>query len=378
MIIAFLTLFVALAISGVAAWYSIVGLMAIFASAAFAIALMGIVLEVGKLVTASWLYQNWNTSHKLLRGYLTVSVIVLMLITSMGIFGFLSKAHIDQTLIGGDNTLKIELLDTRINEQQRKVDDATKVISQLDSSVQTLIDAQRIRGSSGSISVRESQSVERESLNGIISKASERIITFRESRQDFSKDQLKYEAEVGPIRYIAEFIYSEKANKEMLESAVRWVIILIIFVFDPLAILLLIAANISLSKPKMMRTAVNVKELDEEWTEINVETETPQTEPEPEIVIENENPENTVSFEIIEEETPVEEPVKPKRKRGRPKKNKEQEESKEEPFLTHRGIYISPKHVANTDYSPKVANTDYGSITDIRKKKKRRRVVKKD
>ena len=378
MIIAFLTLFVALAISGVAAWYSIVGLMAIFASAAFAIALMGIVLEVGKLVTDSWLYQNWNTSHKLLRGYLTVSVIVLMLITSMGIFGFLSKAHIDQTLIGGDNTLKIELLDTRINEQQRKVDDATKVISQLDSSVQTLIDAQRIRGSSGSISVRESQSVERESLNGIISKASERIITFRESRQDFSKDQLKYEAEVGPIRYIAEFIYSEKANKEMLESAVRWVIILIIFVFDPLAILLLIAANISLSKPKMMRTAVNVKELDEEWTEINVETETPQTEPEPEIVIENENPENTVSFEIIEEETPVEEPVKPKRKRGRPKKNKEQEESKEEPFLTHRGIYISPKHVANTDYSPKVANTDYGSITDIRKKKKRRRVVKKD
>ena len=378
MIIAFLTLFVALAISGVAAWYSIVGLMAIFASAAFAIALMGIVLEVGKLVTASWLYQNWNTSHKLLRGYLTVSVIVLMLITSMGIFGFLSKAHIDQTLIGGDNTLKIELLDTRINEQQRKVDDATKVISQLDSSVQTLIDAQRIRGSSGSISVRESQSVERESLNGIISKASERIITFRESRQDFSKDQLKYEAEVGPIRYIAEFIYSEKANKEMLESAVRWVIILIIFVFDPLAILLLIAANISLSKPKMMRTAVNVKELDEEWTEINVETETPQAEPEPEIVIENENPENTVSFEIIEEETPVEEPVKPKRKRGRPKKNKEQEESKEEPFLTHRGIYISPKHVANTDYSPKVANTDYGSITDIRKKKKRRRVVKKD
>tara|TARA_R110000782_G_scaffold268957_1_gene366179 strand:- start:5458 stop:6594 length:1137 start_codon:yes stop_codon:yes gene_type:complete len=378
MIIAFLTLFVALAISGVAAWYSIVGLMAIFASAAFAIALMGIVLEVGKLVTASWLYQNWNTSHKLLRGYLTVSVIVLMLITSMGIFGFLSKAHIDQTLIGGDNTLKIELLDTRINEQQRKVDDATKVISQLDSSVQTLIDAQRIRGSSGSISVRESQSVERESLNGIISKASERIITFRESRQDFSKDQLKYEAEVGPIRYIAEFIYSEKANKEMLESAVRWVIILIIFVFDPLAILLLIAANISLSKPKMMRTAVNVKELNEEWTEINVETETPQTEPEPEIVIENENPENTVSFQIIEEETPVEEPVKPKRKRGRPKKNKEQEESKEEPFLTHRGIYISPKHVANTDYSPKVANTDYGSITDIRKKKKRRRVVKKD
>jgi hypothetical protein len=330
MLIPILTLIVALAISGVAAWYSIVGLMAIFSSATFAIAIMGAVLEVGKLVTASWLYQNWNTSHRLLRGYLTASVVVLMFITSMGIFGFLSKAHIDQTLVGGDNTLKIELLDTRINEQQRKVDDATKVISQLDSSVQALIDAERIRGASGSISVRESQSLERESLNGIISKASERIINFREGRQELSKEQLMYEAEVGPIRYIAEFIYAGKANTEMLESAVRWIIIIIIFVFDPLAILLLIAANISLSKPKTMKMAVNVKELDEEWTEINVETDDLR----PESVIKNEDPENTVSFEIIEE------PPKPKRKRGRPRKDRS------------------------------VANTDYGSITDIRKKKK--------
>ena len=330
MLIPILTLIVALAISGVAAWYSIVGLMAIFSSAAFAIAVMGAVLEVGKLTTASWLYQNWNTSHRLLRGYLTASVVVLMFITSMGIFGFLSKAHIDQTLIGGDNTLKIELLDTRINEQKRKVADASKVISQLDSSVQTLIDAQRIRGKTGSISVRESQSVERSSLNGIISKASQQIISFRETRQGLSKEQLKYEAEVGPIRYIAEFVYNEKAGTLQLESAVRWVIIIIIFVFDPLAILLLIAANISLSKPKTMKMAVNVKELDEEWSEISVETEGP----EPEFIIKNKDPENTVSFGILEE------PPQPKKKRGRPRKNKS------------------------------VANTDYGSITDIRKKKK--------
>ena len=269
MLIPILTLVVALAISGVAAWYSIVGLMAIFSSAAFAIAVMGVVLEVGKLVTASWLYQNWNTSHRLLRGYLT------------------------------------------------------KVISQLDSSVQTLIDAQRIRGKTGSISVRESQSVERSSLNGIISKASQQIISFRETRQGLSKEQLKYEAEVGPIRYIAEFVYNEKAGTLQLESAVRWVIIIIIFVFDPLAILLLIAANISLSKPKTMKMAVNVKELDEEWSEISVETEGP----EPEFIIKNKDPENTVSFGILEEPP-------------QPRKNKS------------------------------VANTDYGSITDIRKKKK--------
>ena len=339
MIIAILTLLVALAISGVAAWYSIVGLMAIFSSAAFAIAVMGIVLEVGKLVTASWLYQNWNTTHRLLRGYLTASVAVLMFITSMGIFGFLSKAHIDQTLIGGDNTLQLELLDTRIAEQQRKVDDASKVIAQLDTSVQTLIDAQRIRGAQGSIAVRESQSVERDSLNRIISEASRRIISYREGRQELSKEQLKYEAEVGPIRYIAEFIYAERADTEMLESAVRWVIILIIFVFDPLAILLLIAANISLSKPKTMKTAVNVKELDEEWSEITIETDEPVKFEEPDFSIKNEDPANTVTIEIPEPE-PVEEKPVQKRKRGRPRKNKP------------------------------AANTDYGSITDIRKTKR--------
>jgi len=334
--VAILTLIVALAISGVAAWYSIVGLMAIFASAAFAIAVMGGVLEVGKLVTASWLYQNWHTTHKMLRGYLTASVVVLMFITSMGIFGFLSKAHIDQTLVGGNNTLQIELIDSRIKQQQRRVTDATKVISQLDAGVETLIEFDRIRGPQGAIAVRESQTVERESLNGIIEEANGRIISYREERQELSKEQLKYEAEVGPIRYIAEFIYAERANEEMLESAVRWVIIAIIFVFDPLAVLLLIAANISLYKPKTLRTAVNVEEVDKEWSEITVETDVPQ----PEFKIENEDPSNTVEFSVPEEPEVVEEP-KPKRKRGRPRKK---------------------KPVANT-------STDYGSITEIRKTK---------
>jgi hypothetical protein len=271
----FLTLLVALAISGVAAWYSIVGLMAIFAAAAIPIAIMGGVLEVGKLLTASWLYQNWKTAPKILTAYLTTAVVVLMFITSMGIFGFLSKAHIDQTLIGGDNTLQIESYDQQIAQQQRKIDDAEKVTAQLDASVETLIKYDRIRGADGAISVRESQSVERESLSSIISQSSQRIAEIRKQRQQLIKEQLKFEAEVGPIRYIAEFIYSEKANTEMLESAVRWVIILIIFVFDPLAILLLIAANMSLSKPKSIRTAVNVQEVDENWEEFDVEADHP-------------------------------------------------------------------------------------------------------
>ena len=135
-----LTLLVAIAISVVAAWYSILGLMAIFAAAAIPIAIMGAVLEVGKLVTASWLYQNWNTVPKLLKGYLTTSVVVLMFITSMGIFGFLSKAHIDQTILTGDNSLQIEQIDQKIDREQRNINDAEKVIDTLDQQVQTLID----------------------------------------------------------------------------------------------------------------------------------------------------------------------------------------------------------------------------------------------
>ena len=120
----FLTLFIAIAISAVAAWYSIVGLMAIFSAAAIPIAIMGGVLEVGKLVTASWLYQNWKKIPKTLKVYLTSAVIILMFITSMGIFGFLSKAHIDQTVVSGDNSLQITQLDKQIEREQRTINDA--------------------------------------------------------------------------------------------------------------------------------------------------------------------------------------------------------------------------------------------------------------
>jgi hypothetical protein len=271
MFFSFVTLFTALAISGVAAWYSIAGLMAIFASAAIPIAIMGGVLEAGKLVTASWLYQNWKTAPKLLKAYLTSAVIILMFITSMGIFGFLSKAHIDQTVLGGDNTLQIQELDLRIASEQRKIDDAQLVIEQLDSTVQTLIDYDRIRGEDGAIAVRENQSVERSSLATIISEASEQIKQIRNEKQTLLKEQLRFEAEVGPIKYIAELFV--KDSRDVIDDAVRWVIITIIFVFDPLAVLLIIAANISLSKPKTLRKAVNVHKVDDEWQEIDVETD---------------------------------------------------------------------------------------------------------
>ena len=216
--------------------------MAIFAASAVAIAIMGAVLEVGKLVTASWLYQNWKETPVLLKTYLTAAVVVLMFVTSMGIFGFLSKAHIEQTITSGDNSLQISLIEGKIDREQRRITDAETVITQLDNAVQTLIDYDRIRGNEGAIAVRESQRDERSRLEGSIGNAAEKIGVLQEEKLVLEKEQLSLEAEVGPIRYIAALVYDE-TNKDNLEESVRWVIIIIISVFDPLAVLLLIAAN---------------------------------------------------------------------------------------------------------------------------------------
>ena len=272
-----LTLIVGLAISGVAAWYSIVGLMAIFAAAKIPIAIMGAVLEVGKLLTASWLYQFWDKTNTLLKSYFTVAVVVLMFITSMGIFGFLSKAHMDQTLTVGDNSLLIERIDRKIDREKVKITDAETVVAQLDKTVQVLIDYYRIRGESGAIAVRESQNEERATLSNIIDQAYSKIDTLSVEKLELDKEQLELEAEVGPIKYIAAFIYGDELDKTLLERAVRWIIITIIFVFDPLAVLLIVAANMTLkeamNKPKKVKITKAADATKKEWSEIKLEQE---------------------------------------------------------------------------------------------------------
>jgi hypothetical protein len=243
MILAYLAFFTAIFISIVAIYYSVAGLAAIFAAAVIPIIIMGVSLEVGKLVTAVWLHQYWKQAKWWLKTYLSISVVVLMFITSMGIFGFLSKAHIDQTATAGDNTLQIQQFDNRIEREQKRIKDAELVTSQLDKAVQVLLDADRIRGRNGAIATREAQKAERDSLNKIITEASNSISKLQDEKLVLTTQQVKLEAEVGPIKYIAEFIYGEKADKNLLEEAVRWVIIIIIFVFDPLAVLLLIASQ---------------------------------------------------------------------------------------------------------------------------------------
>ena len=253
MILVLLTLFVALTISAVAAYYSIVGLIAIFSAAAIPIAVMGIVLEAGKLVTASWLYHNWKIVPKLLKGYLCSAVFILMFITSMGIFAFLSKAHIEQTTIASDNTLEIELIQSSIERELTGIGRAEKQLNLLDNALERYMELGAI---TKGLNARNEQQGERNELSNTITESTQAIATLTKNKSTLLKEQIAIEAEVGPIRYIAELFYGE-STQAILEDAVRWVIILLVLVFDPLAVLLLIAANISFSEIKRKKKRAN-------------------------------------------------------------------------------------------------------------------------
>lgn len=243
----YLVLITGLAISAIAAWYSIVGLAAIFAASVIPVVIMGSALEVGKLVSISWLYNNWSKTPFLIKTYFMAAIMVLMFITSMGIFGFLSKAHIEQTL--GTNNMQIEMstIDTKIEREQKRIDSNQKVLDQLDGAVQVLTEARRIRGRDGAIAVRKDQQEQRDSLQSQIDEALNSIQELRAEKSKLEVERVGLEAEVGPIKYVAELIF-EDSGKEVLDRAIRYVIMLLIFVFDPLAVLLLLAFNMSMKK----------------------------------------------------------------------------------------------------------------------------------
>ena len=269
-----LTLTTALAIAGVAAWYSIVGLMAIFAGAVIPIAIMGGVLEVGKLVTAAWLHQNWRKASWWMKSYLTSAVLVLMVITSLGIFGFLSKAHLEHTVsTGGTNALRITQLEKQIDRQQSIISDSETVLTQLDDQVATLIEYDRIRGPSGSIATRKAQAEERQTLNENIDAAYIRIEAIQKELSPLQEERLAIEVEVGPLKYIAELIYGDGAE-DYFDEAVRMVIILLIVTFDPLAVVLLLAGTQGLAERRKEKLAVfnpeNVVDIEDNLVEVDM------------------------------------------------------------------------------------------------------------
>lgn len=241
-----LTLLVALSLSSVAAWYSIIGLTAIFAGAVIPVIIMGGILEVGKITTTVWLRKYWNRAGWLLKLYLVPAVIALALLTSMGIFGFLSKAHMEHGINTGDSQAKLLLYDEKIKTQRDNIELARKALTQMDNQVdQRLSRGDSENSAERAVQIRRQQAGERTKLQKDIGDAQKEIAKLNEERAPIAAENRKVEAEVGPIKYIAALIYGDNADNNMLESAVRWVIILLVIVFDPLAIALVLAANAS-------------------------------------------------------------------------------------------------------------------------------------
>jgi hypothetical protein len=244
MLFAYLTLATALIISISAAYYSILGLTAIFAAAFWPIVILGSSLEVGKIVSTLWLHKYWNRAEVQYKLYLCTAVAVLMFLTSMGVFGFLSKAHSDQSLVSGDVTSKIAIYDEKIKQSRDNITAARSALKQMDESVdQTMSRSTDEKGADKAAQLRRGQAGERNRLLKEIDNEQKKIQSLNDERAPIAAEVRKVEAEVGPIKYIAALVYGDNPDANLLEKAVRWVIILIVIVFDPLALTLLLAAT---------------------------------------------------------------------------------------------------------------------------------------
>ena len=241
---------IALTLSAVAEWYAIVGLMAIFAASPISIAVMGALLGASKLVIASWMYRNWKEIPLLLKSYFVVALTILMMLTSMGIFGYLSKAHSDQSLVSGDVQARIAVYDEKIKIAKDNIDANRKALKQMDEAVdQIMARTSDEKGAEKSVSIRRGQQSTRARLLAEITSEQKTIGVLSEERAPIAAEIRKVEAEVGPIKDIAAMIYDD-IGENTLEAAVRILIIMIVSVFDPLAVLMLIAANWQLKRDR--------------------------------------------------------------------------------------------------------------------------------
>jgi hypothetical protein len=228
----------------VAAVFAIFGIVALFAGLPIFAAIMGIVIELGKVVGVVWVYRNWDEKTKL-KFVMIPFVLMMMVLTSGGIFGLLSKAHLEQTAPVTNNTAKIERLDQRITRERTEIADAELIIDQLDDTVRVLVDARKIsHPTEGSKIVRINQQPQRDQLKGIINESMDSIDGYEDEKLVLNQELNELELELGPVKYIAAIIYEEPADQ--IDEAVRMVIMAFIFVFDPMAILLLMAGNYTL------------------------------------------------------------------------------------------------------------------------------------
>jgi hypothetical protein len=222
------------------------GLIAIYPAAVLPIVIMGVVLGFGKISATIWLKQNWQFAPWWLKTYILPAIISLMLITSLGVFGFLSKAHSDQSLVSGDVQAKIAVFDTRIQTAKDNIDANRKALKQMDEAVdQVMGRSSDEKGADKAVKIRRAQQKERVRLQSEIAAEQKTIATLNEERAPVAAEVRKVEAEVGPIKYIAHLLYGENPDANILEKAVIWVTVLIVIVLDPLAVILLLASQYS-------------------------------------------------------------------------------------------------------------------------------------
>lgn len=285
MFLSYLMLLVALCLSAVAAFYSIVGLTAIFAAAVIPITIMGSILEIAKITVTIWLHEYWPLVKRAMKWYLVPAVFVLMVLTSMGIFGFLSKAHLDQSVPAGDITAQVAIYDEKIKSERDTIEAAKTALRQMDAQVDQMLGrTSDDRGAERAVAIRRQQATERKRLQQDIANAQAQITKLNQERAPIASQARKVEAEVGPIKYVAALIYGDNPDSTLLERAVRWVIILIVAVFDPLAIMMLLAATESLKWEREAREkqAAQENENDQPNTDTdNVPDVVPPVDPDP-------------------------------------------------------------------------------------------------
>jgi hypothetical protein len=224
----------AVALSAIAAYYSVIGLAQIFPGSFWPIIIMGSILEMAKLVTVSWLHNNWNDTVRFMKYYFLMSIILLMIITSMGIFGYLSKAHLETNIIVGANSVQIKTL-----EQQEKI-------------VKERLEYLLKRAGDPATASRK--------IDKQIQESQQELKEINDKKLPLLTEENKLSAEIGPIKYIAEALYT-KDDPNFIDKAVRFVILIIIIVFDPLAVLLLIASNQSYRKLKDKKEPEEIKRI---------------------------------------------------------------------------------------------------------------------
>jgi hypothetical protein len=258
MLQAILPFITAIGLSAVAAYYSVIGLAEIFPGSFYPIIIMGTVLEIAKLVTVSWLYNNWNNTIHMMRYYFLVAIVLLMGITSMGIFGYLSKAHIEHSSTIAPSAAKVQIYEEKIKALQTQIDRNNKNLNQYDEAVDQVMGRSKDeKGAEKASQIRKTQQKDRERIANENARLQKEIQLLTEEKLPLSLEVKKAESDLGPIKYVADVVYGTQ-DKDLIDKAVRLIIFVIIVVFDPLAVLLLIAANQTYRKQKKTKKPTKV------------------------------------------------------------------------------------------------------------------------